>query len=216
MAKLSAEQIRDRFGLDYNEKHASSKSGISKYGGSDSGAIYNKTTGEYVGTLKGFKPAVQKSGKDDPAEGIDAYKKIEDYGLEHGFRDQARTRWNTMNDVAGAVNDVLDQGEAPPPPPTAPEEPVGQSEKLVTARTRVKQYEEDVLGGRKVFGDKSFEQNDGPSFLERYKLKLDEEYEQDPNDGLYVKRSDADRYRTQMDDYNKQKAEYDSKYGGQN
>ena len=123
---------------------------------------------------------------------------------------------SSYGDIKGALLTEWDAGGSDTPaPPTAPEEPVGQSEKLVTARTRVQQYEEDVLGGRKVFGKGSFEQNDGPSFLERYKLKLDEKYERDPNDGLYVKREDADRYRAQMADYNKEKAEYDAKYGGQ-
>ena len=124
---------------------------------------------------------------------------------------------SSYGDIKGALLTEFDGGGGGDAPagPTAPEEPVGQSEKLVTARTRVQQYEEDVLGGRKVFGKKSFEQNDGPTFLERYKLKLDEQYEQDPNDGLYVKRDDADKYRTEMDQYNKDKAEYDAKYPGQ-
>ena len=98
MAQLSAEEIREKFGLDYNEDHASSAGkGASKYGGRDDGAIFDDETGDYVGTLKNFSP--KDESKKGAAGGIDSYEAIEDYGVKHGFRGDKRTNWNRMNDL---------------------------------------------------------------------------------------------------------------------
>ena len=113
MAQLSAEQIRDQFGFSYNEKHAKNGGGYdSEHGGRSDGAIYNINTGEYIGTIDNFSP------KDDSgyAKGIGKFESVQDYGIEHGLTNK-RKKWNSMNDVSGAVNDILMQSE---PEPEAP------------------------------------------------------------------------------------------------
>lgn len=95
--------------------------------------------------------------------------------------------------------------------PKEPEAPVSVSPRLAEARTRVKQYEEDVLGGRSIVGakDAAEQQADASSFLDRYKLKLDQDYSTNAA-GDYVNRNDQARYDADMSEYNKKKAEYDA------
>ena len=52
------------------------------------------------------------------------------------------------------------------------------------------------------------QQADASSFLDRYKLKLNEQYTNDAA-GDYVDRNDQARYDSEMAEYNKKKAEYD-------
>lgn len=147
--KLNAEQIREKFGFAYNEKHASG-SAQSKYGGSDTGAIYSKDTGEYIGSIPGFKPSEQSSGKDEAAQGIKQFKAVENYGLEQGFRGEARTNWNTMNDVAGAVNDIFGEGAqdiGDAPKPVYEDVPIEHSPEIQRAKGIVRTYENDALSG---------------------------------------------------------------------
>jgi hypothetical protein len=142
--KLSAEQIRDKFGFSYNEDHAKG-SAQSKYGGADNGAIYSKSTGEYIGTIDNFTPR----GEED-AEGIDQFKAVEDYGLSKGFRGQARKDWDSMNDVAGAVNDIFGQDAAKKeaPKPVYEDVPIEHSPEIDQAKERVATYENDILSGK--------------------------------------------------------------------
>ena len=147
--KLSAEEIREKFGFTYNEAHANEKGGYSEYGGKDNGAIYDAKTGEYVGTIAGFKPQQQKSGPDEDAQGINPFEKMQDYELEHGFRDSKRSDWNSMNDVAGAVQNILG-GEETKVPEAVKEEmkPIEHSAEIKQAKERVQQYETDVMSGK--------------------------------------------------------------------
>ena len=116
---------------------------------------------------------------------------------------------SSYGDIKGALLTEFDaggggdKGDAP----VEPEAPVSVSPKLATARARVQQYEEDVLSGKTPFGKKSFEENDGPSFLERYKLKLGEQDDK----GNYMDKDEKSRYDEQMAEYNQKKAEYDAK-----
>ena len=149
--KLSAEQIRDKFGFTYNEDHAKG-SAQSKYGGADNGAIYSKDTGEYIGTIANFSPKEQKSGKDEAAKGIDKFKAVQSYGIEQGFRGKERSNWNTMNDVAGAVNDIYGKAEATQeaeaPKPVYKDVPIEHSPEINQAKERVASYENDILSGK--------------------------------------------------------------------
>ena len=147
--KMTAEQIREKYGFSYNEEHAKQSGGYSKYGGKDNGAIYSTETGEYIGSIDGFKPAVSKSGKDDPAQGIDKFQKIEDHELEHGFRDHKRSRWNTMNDVAGAVQNLYGKEQpAQEAIEEKPNDPIRHSEELKQGTERVRTYQNDVMSGK--------------------------------------------------------------------
>lgn len=146
--RLTAEQIREKFGFAYNEAHAGG-SAQSKYGGSNSGAIYSTDTGEYIGTVPGFSPSKQSDGKDEAAKGINPFKAVENYGIQQGLRGKARTNWNTMNDVAGAVNDIYGEGAAPEPEPEpAVDRPA--SEKLTKAQAFSQAYRDHRMDGGAV------------------------------------------------------------------
>ena len=142
--KLSAEQIRDKFGFSYNEEHAKG-SAQTKYGGADNGAIYSKSTGEYIGTIDNFTPR----GEED-AEGIDKFKAVQDYGLDKGFRGKARSDWDSMNDVAGAVNDIFgkDEPKKEAPEPVYENVAIEHSPEIQQAKERVASYENDILSGK--------------------------------------------------------------------
>ena len=149
--KLTAEQIRDKFGFEYNEGHASKGGGYdSEHGGRDDGAIFNLSNGEYIGSVPGFKPRVSKSGEDDPAQGIDPFKAVQDYEVEQGFLDTARDDWDSMNDVSGSVNNVIGEAEELKEVPEAimGEDPVEHSPEIQQAKERVGKYENDVLSGK--------------------------------------------------------------------
>lgn len=207
--KLSAEQIRDKFGFAYNEQHANNGGGYSKYGGRDDGAIYSKDTGEYIGSIPGFKPSEQSSGKDEAAKGIDKFKAVENYGLEQGFRGAARTNWNTMNDVAGAVNDVFGEGAkdiGDAPEPVYEDVPIEHSPEIQRAKGVVRSYENDALSG--ATADKIFStDNDQYSFdaakgaagiAMRPSAANNESAEKASNDFLAQKKSNIkDKYKFQ-------------------
>ena len=142
--KMSAEDVRNKFGFSYNEEHAKNSGGYSKYGGRDDGAIYNQKTGEYVGTIDNFT----KRGEDD-AQGISQFESIQDHELEHGFRSSKRTDWDSMNDVAGAVQNLL--GEKQDAASTEPEKertPIEHSPEVKQATERVRAYEDNVMSGK--------------------------------------------------------------------
>jgi hypothetical protein len=148
--KLTAEQIREKFGFEYNEAHSNKGGGFSEYGGRDDGAIYNSKTGEYIGTIPGFSPHEQRSGKDKPAEGIDPFKAVQDYELEKGIRSDPRSNWNTMNDVAGAVNNIVGEAAEQETVPEFKETKtkIEYSPEIQQAKDRVRTYENDVLSGK--------------------------------------------------------------------
>ena len=149
--KLTAEQLRDKFGFEYNESHANKGGGYdAEHGGRDDGAIFNLSTGDYIGSVPGFKPRVSKSGEDDPAQGIDPFKSVQDYELEQGFLDTARDDWDSMNDLAGSVNNVVGEAEELKDVPEAimGEDPIEHSPEIQQAKERVGKYENDVLSGK--------------------------------------------------------------------
>ena len=170
--KLTAEQIRDKFGFEYNEGHASKGGGYdSEHGGRDDGAIFNLSNGEYIGSVPGFKPRVSKSGEDDPAQGIDSFKAVQDYEVEQGFLDTARDDWDSMNDVSGSVNNVIGEAEElkEVPEEIMGEDPVEHSPEIQQAKERVGKYENDVLSGKTsqtIYGG-------ADKFYDGYSLNLD-------------------------------------------
>ena len=210
MANYSPEQIREKFGLSYNEKHAS-KGAPGKYSESTGGdgfatkdgAIFTES-GDYVGSVKGDGDSDYYAGY---SKLTDAASSIKQKHEGKGFSDV-----DSLSDVAGAVH-WLTKGEqaSKPEGPKEPEAPVSVSPRLAEARTRVKQYEEDVLGGRSIVGakDAAEKQADASSFLDRYKLKLDQDYSTNAA-GDYVNRNDQARYDADMAEYNRKKAEYDA------
>ena len=151
MAKLSAKEIRDQFGFSYNQDHAANKGGYSTYGGRDDGAIYSTTNGEYIGTIDNFTP---RDGRDD-AQGIGRYKTVQDYELSNGYRTDARKDWDSMNDVAGAVQNIYGINKKAAPAPVPPPKPVQLSETIAKAIGRSEAYQENYLGqeGTDIIGN---------------------------------------------------------------
>ena len=92
--KLSAEEIRSKFGLGYNAEHAKqSHSNVQKYSDvANTGALYVK--GDYIGTIDNFE-AQDPDQLHPGAKGISHLKAIQDYELKHGFNDKARKSWNS-------------------------------------------------------------------------------------------------------------------------
>lgn len=161
MAKLTAEQAREKFGLSYNDSHASG-------GGSlKDGALY--VNGNYIGSMSGTKMEEQRSGPDKEAEGIDKYKAIQDYSIDSGFGEE-RAEWNTYNDVQGAIEEVIgdDAPEKPEAPAPVDEGPIEYSPEIMQAKERVQNYENNILSGktsRDIYGNDS-------AFKDEYKLNL--------------------------------------------
>ena len=145
MAKLSAEEIRNRFGFSYNEDHAANGGNYSDYGGRDDGAIYSTTDGTYIGTINDFTPREGPKYKGS-ASGIDSFKSVQNYELENGYRGEARQDWDSMNDVAGAVQNIYGTNEkaAPEQAPQA-KPPVVLSDRAAQAVAGTKAYENVML-----------------------------------------------------------------------
>jgi len=150
VGKLSAEEIRNKFGFSYNEEHANSGGGsTSEEGGRDDGAIFSTDTGEYIGTIDGFEARTSKKMK-DRAKGIDPFEAVQDYELEQGFLDNPRKKWNGMNDVAGAVNNVFGENTKLVDVPEAITEKVKieESPEIKQAKERVATYQNNSLSGK--------------------------------------------------------------------
>ena len=179
MAKLSAEEIRSQFGLSYNQKHADKgDAGVSKYGGRDDGAIFSTDTGEYIGTIDNFSPKDESDSK-SRASGIDSFKAVQDYEIKHGFRDDERTKWNRMNDVAGAVNNIYgsDGMEAEP---EAEDPAIQLSRRTARAKAMERSYEtaqregnatQMAFGQNPVSGEEG-QQQGAQSFMDDYKMQV--------------------------------------------
>ena len=158
--KLSAEQIRDKFGLDFNEAHAEeSHTNVQKGSAvANTGALYG-TNGEYVGTIKGFS----KQSSDDihpGAGGISSLQAIDQYAFDNNLektdgRVRMSTGWNSYNDVARAVEAVHGENAEVPEPILEEQTPIEHSAEIKQAKDRVQQYETDVMSGKtsqEIFG----------------------------------------------------------------
>jgi len=153
--KLSAEQIREKFGLEFNEAHSKeSHTNVQKGSAvANTGALYG-TNGEYVGTIKGFT----KQSSDDlhpGAGGIASLQAIDQYAFDNKLkktdgRVRMSTGWNSYNDVARAVEAVHGEPEQAegPPKPEFKMDPIEHSPEIKQAKDRVKTYEENVMSGK--------------------------------------------------------------------
>jgi uncharacterized protein YifE (UPF0438 family) len=164
MAKLSAEEARNRFGLVYNDKHASGGGSLSD------GAMY--VNGDYIGSMEGTTMEQQQSGPDIEAQGIGKYKAIQDYAIENNLGGE-RAEWNSYNDVQGALEDVYGAKSAPQ---AAPEEnlPIKLSERAAQAKAYTAAYEDKFLprqGDYTIRNDQSVLTD----FNDQFKLNLAKE-----------------------------------------
>ena len=189
MAKLTAKQARERFGLAYNDSHASG-------GGSlDDGALY--VNGEYIGSMTGTKMEQQRSGPDEEAQGIGKYQAIEDYAIDNGFG-EARAEWNSYNDVQGAIEEVIGGSEAPAE--AKPKPPVVLSDRAAEAIAGTKAYEDVMLprqGDYTIGGDKSVVTD----FDNQFKLNLAKAKSPQPQEPSELQNAEAKAEQNKAMDY---------------
>jgi hypothetical protein len=178
MAKLSAEEIRNKFGLEYNEGHESAGAGnTTDWGGDEStGAVYNRHTGTYIGTIPGYgrkDSGGGSSGEMRQDSGIGSFEAIEKYGLEHNLTKQ-RNRWSSINDVAGAATDIHQEGKKKAAAPELEEAELSNTANKALAYTEA--YDDFQRGGGGVelrAGNLDSRQD----FMDMYKLNLQKRME---------------------------------------
>lgn len=155
--QLSAEEIRDKFGLKFDEEHSK---GSGKGGDEKSGAIYHDDTGEYIGTIGGYARNDEGYKTQDGDghlrldDGVESLKKIQDYGVENDLTKE-RSSWNSINDVAGAASDILGQSSDEGNQAEQKPDPIEHSPEMKQAVERVRTYENDIMSGKTsedVFG----------------------------------------------------------------
>ena len=166
--KMSAEDVRNKYGFSYNEEHAKNSGGYSEYGGRDDGAIYNQKTGEYVGSIDNF---TARDGKRD-AKGIGKFESIQDHELKYGFRGDKRTNWDSMNDVAGAVQNLLGEGQAAPAAPEPKKDTSKPASKTLTdAQSFTEAYDDFRVSGGAV-NQMAGDLGARDKFMENYKFNV--------------------------------------------
>ena len=189
MAKLTAEEARSRFGLAYNDNHASG-------GGSlDDGALY--VNGEYIGTMTGTKMEQQRSGPDIEAKGIGKYEAIQDYAIDNGFG-EARAEWNSYNDVQGAIEEVIG-GSAPEAEPES-KPPVVLSDRAAEAIAGTKAYEDVMLPRQGDYTIKN-DQSVVTDFEDQFKLNLAKAKSPQPAEPSQLQNAEAKAEQNKAMDY---------------
>ena len=90
------------------------------------------------------------------------------------------------------------------------------SPKYVEAKERANLYENEVLegntnpyGDRQKFDGSDDTEGDASSFLSKYKLNLDNKYDQN-DDGNYVDKKDNEEYKTAMEKYEEEKQRFEA------
>ena len=109
-----------------------------------------------------------------------------------------------------------------PKGPEEPEPPVSMSPKYVEAKERANLYENEVLegntnpyGDRQKFDGSDDTEGDASSFLSKYKLNLDNKYDQN-DDGNYVDKKDNEEYKTAMEKYEEEKQRFEAEQAALN
>ena len=184
MARMAGDEIRDKFGLKYNEKHAelgapgkfSRSTGGDGYATKD-GAIFTES-GEYVGSVKGDGDADYYAGYSDLTDAASSIKKQHE---GKGF-----SNVNSLSDIAGAVH-WLTKGDDTEKAAVEAFEGITYSDKVAKAKAGQAAFEETILPrqGDYIMGRK--ETNPADDYLDAYKLQLKEFQKPRNKDGsLYV------------------------------
>jgi len=171
MARMAGDEIRDKFGLKYNEKHAekgapgkwSKSTGGDGYATKD-GAIFTES-GEYVGSVKGDGDADYYAGFSDLTDAASSIKK------EHEGKGFSNV--NSLSDVAGAVH-WLTKGDGEEAPEEKAFEGITYSEPVAKAKAGKAAFEKTILPreGDYIMGRKKT--NPADDYLASYKLQLEE------------------------------------------
>lgn len=168
--KFSPEEIREKFGLKFNEEHSkmSAPGAYSRDSGGDgfahdNGAIFTQD-GTYVGSVKG----------DGDEEYYAGYKSLIDAASPYKEKKEGKgfSSVDSLSDVAGAVRFLTD-GEAQAPAPTEESEGYTWSEPVVKAKAYVDAFDESYLPnqGQIIFGTDRGKQA-AQEFSDNYKLNL--------------------------------------------
>ena len=144
---MTAEEVRKKFGLSFNEEHskmdapgAYSRSSGGDGFAHDNGAIFTKS-GEYVGSVKADEEDEYYEEKfKDLTDAASPYKeKAEGKGF---------SSVDSLSDVAGAVRFLTDgDGGADVPEPVYEQKPIEHSAEITQAKERVQNWERSVEDG---------------------------------------------------------------------
>jgi hypothetical protein len=189
MGSMSADEVREHFGLKYDEATAAKMDnkalGMNKKGTktrlqNDAGHIWYEENGEqkYLGQVQNTRGSINNQEGKGKHEGEDKNKFI---GSDHIAKDpllrevrgDSSNGFNTINDVAGTMRKLIgDSGDAAPAAATQEASPIEHSPEIRQAKERVQSYEQDVLSGKtseEIFG--------------RGEQLADDKYEFDSNQG---------------------------------
>ena len=166
---LSAEEIRNQFGLSYNEQHVGGQKTHANGSNLETGAIYNRETGEYIGTLDNFKDA--------------------DYGKFENMRSFAKSSGLLTEDVDGmdSINDVatmasqLNMGNGNKGF-TEPGPEITESKRLATQKNehRTGLKKELMKDPDKIFGGNRYGTGERAMAKEQLDLGADDPYQSKP------------------------------------
>ena len=177
---MTAEEVRDKFGLDFNKDHAKgsgSKAGDG-FGDASNGAIYTET-GEYIGTVQaGGEDGDDYTGYQDMGDAATSIKKKHE---KKGF-----TEFSSFNDVAGVAHWLTMSGEEPeaeaeakPKLPTQLSHTAAEAEAFTRSYTdfeRSGDMTQMISGYNPVSGEYGFKNSAGTTpaakFQENYKMNL--------------------------------------------
>lgn len=167
-SRISAEEIRNRFGLTYNEAHEGGSSTHPNGANAETGAIYDRESGQYIGTASN----IESAAKD--------YKGIHDFAKSSGLLQEDVGDFDTINDVASIVGQIHDRGgESKGEEADTTYDPADDSPEYAAAKERVAAYTEKMASGEAA--RELFKPEKAKSFFEKYKLNLGEKNLQPSN-----------------------------------
>lgn len=139
---LSAEEIREKFGLTYNEEHVNGAKTHANGSNNETGAIYNRETGEYLGTVQNHKEAGAN------------FENMRSFAKESGLLQEDVNGMDSLNDVA-TIASQLNMGGGGGGKPAA-KEPIKHSPEIEDAKKLLKDYDTSVRSGqmsKDLYGD---------------------------------------------------------------
>ena len=188
MGSMSADEVRERFGLKYDEATAAKMDnkalGMNNKGTktrlqNDAGHIWYEENGEqkYLGKIQNTRGSINNQEGEGKHEGADKNKLI---GADHvandpllrQIRGDSSNGFNTINDVAGTMRKLIEgPSQETAAAPVKEATPIEHSPEIRQAKERVQSYETDVLSGKtseEIFGKGEQAAND------QYQLDLDQ------------------------------------------
>ena len=173
---MTPEEIRDKFGLKFDKKHAEmSGKKFSRSTGGDgyankNGAIFTES-GEYVGSVKGDGDEDYYAGYSDLTDAASSIKQ------EHEGKGFSSV--DSLSDVAGAVHWLTKGKKEEAKTEETGNKPIEHSPEIKQSVDRIRTYEDDVMSGKMsddIFG--------GQSETNQYTLDEGKDYTFESNQGI--------------------------------